>query len=391
MLKRIHSSHIGVRCLQRARACLYWPRTSAEVKEHISTCETCRTYETKQPKETLMIHEVPQGPCRKVGSDLFTLNNCDYLVTVDYYSDYYELDKLPNAKAGNVIKATKSHFARHGIPEQLISDNGPQYISDEFKLFAREQDFEHKPVDPYNSQANGKVESAVKKAKKILRKSKKSNSDAFLALLDQRNTSTQDIGSSPVQRLMNRRTRTILPTAASLLQPRSINPEQERGKMKEELAKQPEYYNRNAHEALEEGDVVRMQPFKLGQKEWKKGTIKRRLGEKSYEVETPDAVYRRNRVHLKKTFEASDTTDIDLSLPTQEVSPQPQVIHAEPSTTQPPPQPVPKTPASTTVKSSPKTRIPVPVRSPVRTRSGCTVKPLSYLTTRLRTVNCLIW
>ena len=190
-------------------------------------------------------------------------------MTVDYYSDYYELDKLPSTKAADVIKATKSHFAHHGIPEQLISDNGPRYISDEFKLFAREWDFEHKPVDPYNSQANGKVESAVKKAKRILRKSKKSNSDAFLALLDQHNTPTQDICSSPVQRLMDRRTRTILPTAASLLQPRSINPEQERGRMKEQLAKQLEYYNRNAHDlpALEEGDVVRMQPFKLGQKE----------------------------------------------------------------------------------------------------------------------------
>ena len=110
----------------------------------------------------------------------------------------------------------------------------------------------------------------------ILRKSKKSNSDAFLALLDQRNTPMQDIGSSPVQQLMNQQTRTILLTAAILLQPRSINPEQESGKMKENLAKQAEYYNRNAHDlsALEEGDVVRMQPFKLGQKEWKKGTIK---------------------------------------------------------------------------------------------------------------------
>ena len=95
-------------------------------------------------------------------------------------------------------------FACHGIPEQLISDNGPQYISDEFKLFAREWDFEHKPADSYNSQANGKVEWAVKEAKKILRKSKKSNSNAFLALLDQCNIPTQDIDLSPVQRLMNR-------------------------------------------------------------------------------------------------------------------------------------------------------------------------------------------
>ena len=79
---------------------------------------------------------------------------------------------------------------------------------------------------------------------------------------------------------------------------------------------------------------------------------KHRLNERSHEVETSDAVYRRNKVHFKKTFEASDTTDINLPLPAQEVSRQPQVINAEPSTTQPPPQPMP-------AKSPPKTRIPV--------------------------------
>ena len=87
--------------------------------------------------------------------------------------------------------------------------------------------------------------------------------------------------------------------------------------MKEKLAKQAEYYNRNAHDlpALEEGDVVRMQPFNLGQKEWQKGIVMRPLGERSYEVENPDAVYRRNRVHLKKTSKAADITAIDLPLP----------------------------------------------------------------------------
>ena len=166
-MKRIQSSHIGTEgCLQRACVCLYWPRKSAEVKEHISTCETCRTYETKQPKETLMSHEVPQRPWQNVGSDLFTLNNCENLVTVDYYSDYYELDKVPSTKAANVIKVTKSHFACHGISEQLIFDNKPQYISGELKLFARDWEFEHKWVDPYNGQTNGKLNQLSRKPKR---------------------------------------------------------------------------------------------------------------------------------------------------------------------------------------------------------------------------------
>ena len=80
----------------------------------------------------------------KFGSDLFTLNNCGYFV--DYYSDYYELEKLSSFKAANVIKAMKSYFSHYEIPEQLISDNRPQCILAEFKLFEREWDLKHKLV-----------------------------------------------------------------------------------------------------------------------------------------------------------------------------------------------------------------------------------------------------
>ena len=143
------------------------------------------------------------------------------------------MDKLPSANAANVIKASKSHFAHHGIPEQFIFDNGPQYISDEFKIFERGWDFQHKPVDPYNCQVNGKVEPAVKKAKKIPRKSKKSNSDAFLALLDRCNTPMQYpdarywFKSSPATNESMNQNHSAY---SSQFQPRSIKPEQERGK-----------------------------------------------------------------------------------------------------------------------------------------------------------------
>ena len=70
--------------------------------------------------------------------------------------------------------------------------------------------------------------------------------------------------------------------------------------------RQARYYNSNAQDlpALSEGDTVRMKPFTLGQKEWKKGVIVERLNERSYEVETADGFsYRQNRVHLKRTNE----------------------------------------------------------------------------------------
>ena len=102
-----------------------------------------------------------QRPWEKVAVDLFTLNQKYYLVTVDYYSGYWELDRLHNTDSGTVVRKLKAHFARHGSPCQLVSDNGPQFVAAEFQKLTKEWDIEHGVTSPYNSKANGKVEATV--------------------------------------------------------------------------------------------------------------------------------------------------------------------------------------------------------------------------------------
>ena len=304
MKVKIHSSHLGTDgCLRRARESLFWPNMSSEIKHYIATCDICRTYENSQQKETLMPHELPSRPWERVGTDLFSWNKKDFLVTVDSLSNFWEIDLLPDTSSATVIKKLKNHFARYGSPTQVISDNGPQYTSDAFADFAKAWDFEHLCSSPGNSQANGKAESAVKTAKRILTKTNKAGTDPYIALLDHRNTPTQGLKSSPAQRLMNRRTRTLLPTSAELLKPKIVD---EAGNMQRRTDKQAAQFNKSAKDLkpLDEGDVVRMKPLVQGQKTWTKAIVSRRLDERSYMVETPHAVYRRNRVHLKKTSES---------------------------------------------------------------------------------------
>ena len=280
---------------------------SAEMKHHISACEICREFDsTTYPKETLMSHEVPSRSWEKIATDVFTLDGKYYLVTIDYYSNFWEVDRLPNTKASTTILKLKSHFARYGIPDQVISDNGPQFTSDEFAEFSRKWDFEHLTSSPGNSKANGKAKSGVKTVKRILKKSIRAGTDPYLAVLDYRNTPTQGMTTSPAQRLMSRRTKTLLPTTQSLLLPRTINLEVEKKELRQRQQAQAKYYNRSAKDlpSLSEGDVVRMKPFKLGDKSWRKAKVTARLDERSYTVETDNgAVYRRNRQHLRKTSE----------------------------------------------------------------------------------------
>jgi hypothetical protein len=306
MTRRIHSSHIGIEgCLRRARECLYWPGMSAQVKDYIERCETCRTYDNKQQKETLTPHETPDRPWAKVAFDLFEFDNRNYLVTVDYYSNFWEVDYLENTKSRTVIHKLKSQFARHGIPDSCMADNGPQISSQEFTQFSKDWGFEMTTSSPGYPQSNGKAEQAVKTVKRLMKRAKKSNSDPYFAMLDFRNTPTQEIGSSPAQRLMNRRTKTLLPTKASLLKPKIVDNDKTMTQLEKAKDRQASYYNIGARDLppLQERDVVRVIP-RQGETNWRKATVTGQANIRSYDVLTEDGgQYRRNRRHLRQTKE----------------------------------------------------------------------------------------
>ena len=95
LLKQIHSSHLGVNsCLNRACKCVYWPGMTADIKNRVSTCEACREHERSQAKEAMMSPEMPAQPWQRVAADLFEFEGKMYLVTSNYYSDFFEFDHL---------------------------------------------------------------------------------------------------------------------------------------------------------------------------------------------------------------------------------------------------------------------------------------------------------
>lgn len=61
-----------------------------------------------------------------MATDLFTTNDNNYIVTVDYYSQYFELDELHSTTASAVTRKLKAAFSRRGVPQTVFSDGGPQ-------------------------------------------------------------------------------------------------------------------------------------------------------------------------------------------------------------------------------------------------------------------------
>lgn len=85
----------------------------------------------------MLIADLPTAPWQKVGTDLFHLQGKDYLLVIDYFSNCPEVAQLSSTSAQAVISHMKSFFARHGIPQCVVSDNGPQYDCAEFCEFAK--------------------------------------------------------------------------------------------------------------------------------------------------------------------------------------------------------------------------------------------------------------
>ena len=109
-------------------------------------------------------------PWERVASDLFKLDNTHYVLVVDYFSRYVEVQRLTSISASRVIAALKSIFSRHGVPSVLVSDNGPQY---EMKEFAEDYCFKHITSSPYHPQSNGLPKRIVKTVKELIVKTVK--------------------------------------------------------------------------------------------------------------------------------------------------------------------------------------------------------------------------
>ncbi|KAK3717088.1 hypothetical protein QZH41_008699, partial [Actinostola sp. cb2023] len=188
MKERLHSSHIGLNgCLRRVRELMYWPGMMSEKKEQVSQCEACSNYDTKEQKETFMSHVIAERPWKKIGTNLYTIDGKEYRIVVDYFSNFWEMDSLPDTKTSTMIKKLKCHFARRGIPDTVISDNGPQFAYEKLHELVTDWGFEHRTGSPGHQQTNGKAEVAVEEAIRLLRKSKETSGDIYLALLALRN------------------------------------------------------------------------------------------------------------------------------------------------------------------------------------------------------------
>ena len=272
-----------------------------DIKQTAEHCEACQRMKPHNQKEMLRQHSNGQSPWAKVGIDLFELDGRQYLVTVDYFSSFIEVDYLTSTTAKDVIIKLEVHFARYGIPSEIVSDQDPQFTSTQFHSMVNKWGIVHTMSSPGHHQSSGKTEAVVKTVKHMMYKCLQDGTDVYEALLELRNTPQQDTGLSPTQMTFGRLTRTRLPAVTN----RPVNKKQLAMAQKRRTRRQQtvrQSYNRRARDLvpLHTGQPVYYQHLE-GQR-WRKGTVQSKKNERSYIIEGDTCgVYQRNRVHIRPT------------------------------------------------------------------------------------------
>ena len=125
MVRKLHQGHQGGESMvRRAREVMYWPGMRAAILQESANCSVCASYSSSLPKEPMLSHEIPHGPWKFISQDLFKQGGRWYAVTVDHYSNWFEVDLLnEDITAAHVISITKAQFARYGVPDKFLSDN----------------------------------------------------------------------------------------------------------------------------------------------------------------------------------------------------------------------------------------------------------------------------
>ena len=174
----LHNGHFGiVKIKNRAREIMFWPGMNNDIENIVRTCDVCQQYHKRQRRETYIPHEIPDIPWTKVGTDLFEIFTKSYLIVVDYNSNFFDISEIPDKCSSTVVLHTKRIFSRYGIPKEVISDIGPEFVGNAYKNLSKKWDFKHITTSPVHPQSNGQVERTIQAIKTTLYKAFENNED----------------------------------------------------------------------------------------------------------------------------------------------------------------------------------------------------------------------
>lgn len=222
VLQQLHAGHRGiVRMKEIARSYFWWPNMNKQIEEMVKSCSSCHKVRNNPPLTPLHQWESPLEPWQRVHIDFAgPFEDRMFLVAVDAHSKWPEVAimKSTTEKRIEILGEMFSHF---GSPMQLVSDNGPQFVSQEMVTFLQANGVQHIKSAPYHPATNGLAERFVQRMKHSLKASQGQGTlhqRLHNFLLNYRNSPHATTKTSPANLMLKRDLRTTF----NLLKPSAV-------------------------------------------------------------------------------------------------------------------------------------------------------------------------
>ena len=170
VLAELHKDHPGIlRMKSIARSYVWWEGADKEIESLVKTCQSVKNALPKAPLHPWLW---PTKPWQWLHMDFAgPFQGRTYLLVTDAHSKWLEIVEMTSTTASRTVEELRKLFSSYGLPEQLVTDNGPQFVSDEFARFIRLNDIKHIKSVPYHPSTNGVAERLVQTFKKAMKAS----------------------------------------------------------------------------------------------------------------------------------------------------------------------------------------------------------------------------
>lgn len=290
ILEILHGDHIGVvRMKSVARGSVWWYGIDRSIEYFIKSCNVCQQIETRGSNIKPTSWPTTSRPLERIHVDFFYFQNKQFFLMMDSYSKWIEVFIMNKTVASEVIDKLRRVFSTFGLPEEMVSDNGPPFKSKAVKLFCRVNGIKFPDIPTYHPPSNGSAERGVGTVKKALKKAVIDPKNKKVALenivsnflFNYRNTPSTVTGKSPAQMLFSFKPRTFV----QMLKPcRLRNNEKEEARTKNYTRKQTEKFDDIDIKFFEENQKVWYHSRFSGLVKWIPAIVVKRISKVIYLV-----------------------------------------------------------------------------------------------------------
>ena len=297
ILDDLHRDHPGITKMKAvSRSYFWWPGLDSNIEMLVKSCQECQAVKNAPPVAPLHPWVWPTKPWQRVHVDFAgPFQGSMFFVAVDAHSKWPEVHLMSSTTTAKTLDVLRKIFSAHGLPDQIVSDNGPQFVSSEFAYFMKQNGVKHTRSSPYHPSTNGLAERFVQTMKQSLKASAKSDRSLSQRLYDflltYRTSPHTTTGVSPSALFLNRELRTRFDL---------LKPSQEGRVMEKQSQQKTDHDNHAKERTFFLGQSVMAKNLRPGPA-WIPAVVVERLGPLSYLVETEDRdLWQRHVDHLKE-------------------------------------------------------------------------------------------